>query len=338
MINTLDSLLNHLESNSSTFRKHRSRLDSKKTEQTEKSNIDKNQKDILAEYIISTPEKRFVNDALLEKINEVINTSMDKNIYDSDNDNIVDLSKKSLTTDSIEWNNILHKPSLDMDKIDETIKLKHSHDNIESLQLLSNSKANTPLWNNKEWPYPTSSKIQPLNEFHNRNIYIDSEDPKELSKDGDIWFNINFSTKSLISINVRIDNEWYKLDINNLMTSLANNISKTFNNKQPFYKIDLNDSKINLEDVIRKELNRLIDDRIFNEELICDGITHKYLITHSFNTRKVICQIIDNDSGSELDRKEYTLIRNSDNTIILTFYNPPIKNKTYTILLLKVDY
>lgn len=338
MINALDSLINHLESNSSTFRKYRNRLDSKETEQTEKSNIDNDQKDILVDYIITTPEKRFISDTLLEKINSLIKTSMDKNIYDSDNDNIIDLSKRSLISESVEWNNILNKPSLDINEINNSIKNTHFHKNIESLQLLGSLDENTPIWNGKEWPYPTSSNIQPLNEFHNRNIYIDSEDPKNSSNNGDIWFNIDFSTKSLISINIRIDNEWYKLDINELITSLINNVSKTFNNKQPSYEIDLNDSKINLEEVIRKELNRVINDKTFNEELICDGITYKYLITHSFNTRKVMCQIIDNDSNSELDRKEYSLIRNSDNTVILNFYNPPVKNKSYTILMMKVDY
>ena len=126
MINALDSLINHLESNSSTFRKYRNRLDSKETEQTEKSNIDNDQKDILVDYIITTPEKRFISDTLLEKINSLIKTSIDKNIYDSDNDNIIDLSKRSLISESVEWNNILNKPSLDINEGYESLKNLYS--------------------------------------------------------------------------------------------------------------------------------------------------------------------------------------------------------------------
>ena len=298
---------------------------------------------ILADYIIPTPERRFISDNLIDHLNKIKDSYMDKEDYTTDlnGTSIVKLSERSLSADSIEWDNILHKPTLDLKEVNEAIQALHTHNNLNALDCLSISNDNKPIWNNTEWPYPTTSKVTPLNELHTRNICID-EDPPKSSYDGDLWFQIDTSAKTLNSINIRKDNEWYTMNVNELLISIANRISKNFQSKQDCDYLASSSyeamANLDLEGLVSIQLNKLLNERVFNEELVCDGVSFRYLITHSFGTRKVLAQIIDDTSGVELDKSKYSLVRNSDNTIILTFNVPPIKNQKYSILLAKVDY
>ena len=79
---------------------------------------------ILADYIIPTPERRFISDNLIDHLNKIKDSYMDKEDYTTDlnGTSIVKLSERSLSADSIEWDNILHKPTLDLKEVNEAIQ------------------------------------------------------------------------------------------------------------------------------------------------------------------------------------------------------------------------
>lgn len=75
----------------------------------------------------------------------------------------------------------------------------------------------------------------------------------------------------------------------------------------------------------------------FCDEVIGDGITYRYLVTHMLNSFKILTQIVQEDNGMTLSSDKYILIRKSPNNIIVEFSSPPVKNEKFYILLVKVE-
>ena len=75
----------------------------------------------------------------------------------------------------------------------------------------------------------------------------------------------------------------------------------------------------------------------FCDEIIGDGVTYRYIVTHLFNSIKILSQLIDSKSGINISEDKYTLIRKNPNNIVIEFNNPPLKNDLYYVLLIKVE-
>lgn len=75
----------------------------------------------------------------------------------------------------------------------------------------------------------------------------------------------------------------------------------------------------------------------FCDEILGDGITYKYLVTHFFNSIKVLTQLIDSRTGINIPEDRYTLVRKNNNNIIIEFNTPPLKDDLYYVLLIKVE-
>lgn len=75
----------------------------------------------------------------------------------------------------------------------------------------------------------------------------------------------------------------------------------------------------------------------FCDEIIGDGVTYRYIVTHLFNSIKILSQLIDSKSGINISEDKYTLIRKNPNNIVIEFNNPPLKDDLYYVLLIKVE-
>ena len=83
-----------------------------------------------------------------------------------------------------------------------------------------------------------------------------------------------------------------------------------------------------------KNTNKVIT---FCDEIIGDGITYRYIVTHMFNSFKVMSQVIREENGIELPRDQYILVRKNSNNIVIEFKSPPFKDEKFYVLLVKVD-
>ena len=75
---------------------------------------------------------------------------MKKSIYDKDDDGIVDVAKSA---NSVYWNGISEKPTSSVSDIDLAVSRSHSHNNLQSLNLLNVDNSGNPIWNGEKWPY-----------------------------------------------------------------------------------------------------------------------------------------------------------------------------------------
>lgn len=74
----------------------------------------------------------------------------------------------------------------------------------------------------------------------------------------------------------------------------------------------------------------------FCDDIIGDGITYRYIVSHMLNSYKIMSQIIQSQNGIELPKDKYTLIRKTPNVIVIEFTTPPLKEELLYVLLIKV--
>ena len=80
----------------------------------------------------------------------------------------------------------------------------------------------------------------------------------------------------------------------------------------------------------------MIEYKSLVDKIVGDGINYEYIIAHSLQSRILMAQIINSNTGIELDKSEYTLIRDSDNTVLVKFKSIPKKNESFYVMLLKI--
>lgn len=74
--------------------------------------------------------------------------------------------------------------------------------------------------------------------------------------------------------------------------------------------------------------------KIYSETFETNGIDYTYEIIHFLDTRNVMVQLIDDETGNTIPDSSYTATRNTNSTIILKLHNNPKKNSKFTILIL----
>ena len=180
---------------------------------------------VYARDVITDPERRFIADELLNKLKEIIKYYMRYDIYDPDKDGIVNYSDRAVEADMVQWENVIGKPDLDPIKIANAIKYTHHHLNKEAIDMIGfNVMSVEPMWNDEEWPYPISAKELPLDQLVMRNIYISPDRPVD-AYTGDIWIKVEPGTNKIVGIEVKKNlADWYRLDLTELVTNIANQI------------------------------------------------------------------------------------------------------------------
>ena len=87
------------------------------------------------------------------------------------------------------------------------------------------------------------------------------------------------------------------------------------------------------------EINRILRSyhKTHYDEIFGNGIDHEFIISHSLDSKILMAQIINSKTGIELDKNDYILIRNSNNTVLVQFKNIPKKEESYYVMLLRMD-
>ena len=143
-------------------------------------------KKISADDIITSNARQFITaeekQMLASMLDAITGTSkhvMYKEMYDRDNDNIVDVSMKSLTTDTVLWNNIIGKPEIPTSIIEKTSKVAHTHDNMEFLDKLGVDQFGNVTFDGKAYELPGNLMTSNVYDIDNdgvidRALYADS--------------------------------------------------------------------------------------------------------------------------------------------------------------------
>lgn len=76
--------------------------------------------------------------------------------FDADNDGIIDKAK---VAENVLWSGITGKPTSTVANIDDAVNRKHTHANLEALNLLDKNSLDEPLWKNAAWPYDMKKTI-----------------------------------------------------------------------------------------------------------------------------------------------------------------------------------
>lgn len=74
--------------------------------------------------------------------------------YDADKDGIIDRAKNA---SSVDWTGINDKPRSAVASIDDAVQKKHSHNNMQTLNMLGVDSNGEPTWNSSFWPFDMKS-------------------------------------------------------------------------------------------------------------------------------------------------------------------------------------
>ena len=69
---------------------------------------------------------------------------------------------------------------------------------------------------------------------------------------------------------------------------------------------------------------------------IIECIDRNYHIEHNLNSKLIMVQLIDDETGNTFKEAHYNVKRDTDNTILITFNAPPISQKKFLVLCLRV--
>ena len=157
---------------------------------------------------------------------------MKKSIYDANDDGVVD---RASTSDHVAWRNISNKPISEASDIDDAVNRKHSHNNLDSLDLLTKDDNNLPLWDNRTWPYDMSQSMYD----RDKDGVIDEASYARSTK----WDNITERPASTVEdIDSAVESKHVHDNINTLNV-LNKNLTEdrlTFNGKEIAFKEDIN--------------------------------------------------------------------------------------------------
>jgi len=81
---------------------------------------------------------------------------MKKETFDADNDGIIDKAK---VADNVLWSGITGKPTSTVANIDDAVNRKHTHANLDALNLLDKNSLDDPLWKGNPWPFDMKKSI-----------------------------------------------------------------------------------------------------------------------------------------------------------------------------------
>lgn len=137
-----------------------------------------------ARQFISLEEKNLLA-SMLDTITGTAHHVMYKEMYDRDDDGLVDVSKKSLTTDTVLWDNVIGRPDIPTKTIEKTAEDSHVHDNKEFLDALGIDKNGNITFNGKGYELPNNLMITNVYDVDGDGI-ID----KALYADSTNWENI----------------------------------------------------------------------------------------------------------------------------------------------------
>ena len=131
-----------------------------------------------ARQFITAEEKQMLS-SMLDAITGTSKHVMYKEMYDRDNDNIVDVSMKSLTTDTVLWDNIIGKPEIPTNVIEKTSKVAHTHDNMDFLDKLGIDQFGNVVFDGKSYELPGNLMTSTVYDIDNdgvidRALYADS--------------------------------------------------------------------------------------------------------------------------------------------------------------------
>lgn len=133
---------------------------------------------------ISTEEKVFLG-SMLDTISHKAKHVMYKELYDRDNDGIVDIAKKSLVADVVLWENVIGKPDVPTNVIDECAKQVHTHPNIDILDLIGIDHDENLTYKGRAFKLPEN-----LMDKNNYDVDGDGVIDKALYADSTNWENI----------------------------------------------------------------------------------------------------------------------------------------------------
>ena len=185
---------------------------------------------IYSSQIITTPERRFISDTELNTFNEVSNNYMDYRNYIGDTGvykvNHAYISDEAL---SVKWDNIIDRPNITYNEVEDLVTNTHSHINLDALDKLSiDTNTKEPLWNNEGWPYPKVASSNSLDRPYIRNTIIDNKSTGVVNDKayvGDIYFQVDYNTDDIVSINIKYNrNKYYTLSIENILLELLDRI------------------------------------------------------------------------------------------------------------------
>lgn len=151
-----------------------------------------NEKKISADQIITTNSRQFISQeeknqlaSMLDAITSTSKHIMFKEVYDRDNDGLVDVAKKSLTADIVLWDNILNKPNIPASNIEQTVAKTHEHINKDILDLIGVDDNNNLTYNNESIHLPSTIMYT-----YNYDVDNDGIVDKALYADSTNWENI----------------------------------------------------------------------------------------------------------------------------------------------------
>lgn len=126
--------------------------------------LDKNIKyvqKVLADNVITSNAKQFVSAEekaiihnMIDGITGTTRKIMYKDMYDRDNDGIVDVSKKALVADVVLWDNVLGRPNIPVTKITTTVDAAHTHPNLDILDKIGVDSNNNLTFDNHSIKLP----------------------------------------------------------------------------------------------------------------------------------------------------------------------------------------
>lgn len=147
---------------------------------------------VSADNVITTNDRQFISSeekvflgSMLDTITHKAQHVMYKELYDRDNDGLVDVAKKSLVADVVLWNNVLGRPEVPTTVIDECAKQVHTHDNIDILDKIGIDHDKNLTYDGR--PFKLPETLMDKNDY---DVDGDGVIDKALYADSTNWENI----------------------------------------------------------------------------------------------------------------------------------------------------